>query len=168
MVQLRFYGSFFKHFMSQNQTYLTVEGKVKLQTELANLKLKLREIADRIDKAKELGDLSENAEYHEAKEDYSFTQGKIQQIEYDLTHGVVISHNKQSTTVDVGATIVVQHENGKEMKYTIVGSNEASPAQGLISNESPTGQSFLGRKKGDIVEVKTPVGRIKYTIVEIQ
>lgn len=154
--------------MNQNQTYLTTEGKAKLQADLADLKLKLREIADRIDKAKELGDLSENAEYHEAKEDYSFTQGKIQQIEYDLTHGVVISHNKQSSVVDVGATIAVKRENGKEMKYTIVGSNEASPAKGLISNESPIGQSFLGRKKGDIVEVKTPAGTTKYTIVEIQ
>jgi len=154
--------------MDQTQTYLTVEGKAKLQTDLADLKLKLREIADRIDKAKELGDLSENAEYHEAKEDYAFTQGKIQQIEYDLTHGVVISHNKQSTIVDVGATIVVKRENGKTSKYTIVGSNEASPAQGLISNESPIGQAFLGRKKGDVVEVKTPTGGVKYTIEEIQ
>lgn len=154
--------------MAQNQTYLTAEGKAKLQAELADLKLKLRDIADRIDKAKELGDLSENAEYHEAKEDYAFTQGKIQQIEYDLTHGVVISHNRQSTTVDVGATIVVKRENGKELKYTIVGSNEANPVQGLISNESPIGESFLGRKKGDSVEVKTPGGATKYTIVEIQ
>ncbi|HBW73915.1 MAG: Transcription elongation factor GreA [Candidatus Magasanikbacteria bacterium GW2011_GWA2_45_39] len=154
--------------MDKTQTYLTVEGKAKLQTDLADLKLKLREIADRIDKAKELGDLSENAEYHEAKEDYAFTQGKIQQIEYDLTHGVVISHNKQSTIVDVGATIVVKRENGKTSKYTIVGSNEASPAQGLISNESPIGQAFLGRKKGDVVEVKTPTGGVKYTIEEIQ
>lgn len=154
--------------MSQNQTYLTAEGKAKLQKDLADLKLKLREIADRIDKAKELGDLSENAEYHEAKEDYAFTQGKIQQIEYDLTHGVVISHNKQSATVDVGATILLKRENGTEVKYTIVGSNEANPAQGLISNESPIGQSFLGRKKGDNVEVKTPGGATKYTIIEIQ
>ncbi|MBI5229693.1 MAG: transcription elongation factor GreA [Candidatus Magasanikbacteria bacterium] len=154
--------------MDQTQTYLTAEGKAKLQTDLVDLKLKLREIADRIDKAKELGDLSENAEYHEAKEDYAFTQGKIQQIEYDLTHGVVISHNKQSTTIDVGATIVVKRENGKESQYTIVGSNEANPAQGLISNESPIGQAFLGKKKGDVVEVKTPAGGVKYTIEEIQ
>lgn len=154
--------------MNQNQTYLTAEGKTKLQTDLTDLKLKLRDIADRIDKAKELGDLSENAEYHEAKEDYAFTQGKIQQIEYDLTHGVLINHNKQSTTVDVGATIVVKRENGKELKYTIVGSNEANPMQGLISNESPIGQAFLGRKKRDTVEVKTPAGAVKYEIVDIE
>ena len=154
--------------MEPSQTYLTAEGQAKLKVELADLKLKLREIADRIDKAKELGDLSENAEYHEAKEDYAFTQGKIQQIEYALTHGVVITHNTKSTTVDVGATITVKKDNGKELIYTIVGSNEANPSNGLISNESPIGQAFLGKKKGDTVEVKTPGGAIKYLIVEVK
>lgn len=154
--------------MQSNQTYLTTEGKAKLEAELIGLKLKLREIADRIDKAKELGDLSENAEYHEAKEDYAFTQGKIQQIEYNLAHGVIINRTKQSAMVDVGATIRVKRKNGKEIKYTIVGSNEANPAQGLISNESPIGQAFLGRKKGDTVEVKTPAGAVQYTILEIE
>ncbi len=154
--------------MAQTPSYLTREGLKNLQEELAQLKIKLREIIDRIDKAKELGDLSENAEYHEAKEDYAFTQGRILEIEDALSRAALIETKPGSDRVTIGATIKIKNERGEEKKYKIVGSNEADPMKGLISNESPLALAFLGRKKGDRVEVKTPGGVVVYNIEEIE
>lgn len=149
-------------------TYLTTEGLTKLKQELAELKPKLREIAECIDKAKELGDLSENAEYHEAKEDYAFTAGRIAEIEDTLQRAAVIDKQTQTDSVNIGSTILIKNDNGREIEYTIVGSNEADPARGRISNESPLAQAFFGRKKGERVEVKSPAGTMVYTILEIK
>lgn len=156
--------------MSNNQhpTYFTPQGLEKLKKELIELKAKLREIADRIDRAKELGDLSENAEYHEAKEDYAFTAGKIMEIEDALTRAAVIKEKTATDIVEIGSTVTIKNGTGKETIYTIVGSNEADPARGRISNESPLAQAFLGHRKGERIEVKTPSGLNNYTIVEIK
>lgn len=149
-------------------SYLTPRGLANLKKELIELKEKLREIAERIDRTKELGDLSENAEYHEAKEDYAFTAGRILEIEDTLTRASVITQKSAGDTVEIGSTIVVKGQNGKETEYQIVGSNEADPPRGRISNESPLAQAFLGRKKGERVEVKTPSGTALYTVVAIK
>lgn len=153
--------------MPKTPAYLTPEGLSNLKEELAQLKLKLREIIDRIDRAKELGDLSENAEYHEAKEDYAFTQGRVLEIEDTLSRATIIEEKPGSDRVVIGATIKIKNERGEEKKYKIVGSNEADPIKGLISNESPLARAFLGRPKGEKVEVKTPGGVMAYTIEEI-
>ncbi len=153
---------------NQQPTYLTPEGLEKLKNELSALKTKLWEIADRIDKAKELGDLSENAEYHEAKEDYAFTAGRIKEIEDSLNRAAVIPTQKQTEMVEIGSTVRIKSDTNKEIEYTIVGSNEADPARGRISNESPLAQAFFGRRKGERVEVKSPAGIVVYTILEIK
>ncbi len=155
--------------MSNDSTpILTQDGLDKMKDELANLKDRLPEIKDRIAKAKELGDLSENAEYHEARETMAFTQGRIEELESVLNKATVIKKDSNVGVVGIGSVLKIQNDKGKEANYTIVGSNEASPLQGKISNESPLAQSFLGKKKGDRVEVKTPVGINVYTILEIK
>lgn len=151
-----------------DQIYLTAQGLEKLKLELMTLKTKLREIAERIDKAKELGDLSENAEYHEAKEDYAFTAGKIMEIEDTLNRATVMAEQTQKEVVQMGSTVRVQNGAGKEKEYTLVGPNEADPLAGRISYESPLAQSFLGHKRGERVEVTTPGGSTNYTIVGIK
>lgn len=154
--------------MSEQVNYLTPDGLIKLKQELVELKTKLLTIAERIDQSKELGDLSENAEYHEAKEDYAFTKGKIMEIESSLSHAMMIEKETGSVSkITVGSTIKIKGTNNKEAEYIIVGSNEADPLKGRISNESPLAQAFLGHKKGDKVEVKTPIGIVVYTILEV-
>ena len=154
--------------MNDTPTYLTTDGLDNLKKELADLKVKMPEIAKRINEAKELGDLRENAEYHMAKEDYAFTQGKIFEIEDMLKRVVVIEKNGHAS-IRIGSTIKIKNlSNQKEIEYTIVGSNEAFPQKGFISNESPLAQAFLNHKKGDRVEVKTPVGSTNYAIEEVR
>ncbi|HBH16703.1 MAG: Transcription elongation factor GreA [Parcubacteria group bacterium GW2011_GWD2_43_10] len=149
------------------QQYLTREGLAKLKVELKQLKtVKRKEIALRIQEAKELGDLSENAEYAEAKSEQGFIEGRIIEIENTLKNAVVISEEKSSGLVKVGSSLKVK-TNDNEMTLTIVGSNEANPGNGLISNESPLGQALLGHKVGDQVEVKVPAGVVKYKILSI-
>lgn len=155
-------------YMNDKPIYLTAEGLKKIKNELTELKAKLREIADRIDRAKELGDLSENAEYHEAKDDYAFTAGKIMELENAVNRASVISQQKQSEIVQIGSTVKILDKNGQEKEYTLVGPNEADPVEGRLSYESPLAQAFLGRKPGDKVEVKTPGGPVSYTILEIK
>jgi len=154
--------------MAKTPSYLTSDGLKHLQEEVAQLKMKLREVVDRIDKAKELGDLSENAEYHEAKEDYAFTQGRILEIEDALSRAALIETKPGGDRVVIGSTIKIKNDQGQEKKYQIVGSNEADPLKGLISNESPLARAFLGRSKGERAEVKTPGGVAAYTIEEIE
>lgn len=149
------------------QAYLTREGLAKLKIELKELKsVKRKEIAARIQEAKELGDLSENAEYAEAKDQQGFTEGRIIELENVIKNATVISDDATGGVVQIGSTMMLKVESG-EKQYTIVGSNEADPAKGLISNESPLGQAFLGRKVGETVEVKVPKGVVKYKIVKI-
>lgn len=155
--------------MSQDsQTYITKEGLEKFKRELKELKTtKRKEIASRIQEAKELGDLSENAEYAEAKTDQAFVEGRIIELENLLKNATIISEDTSGEIVQVGSTVIFQGPDG-EKKYTIVGSNEADPAQGLISNESPLGQSFLGARVGDKVEVRLPRRLVHYTVKSIE
>jgi len=149
------------------ETVLTPEGHKKLLQELEVLRQKRKVISDRIQEAKELGDLSENAEYHEAKNDQAFTEGRIIEIEALLNNARVAGKpSKHLGTVQLGSTVMVSQES-KQYTYHIVGINEADPAHGNISNESPLGKMFLGKKKGEIVEVQTPKGLQAFTIEEI-
>lgn len=148
-------------------TFLTTEGLKKIEGELEELKIKRREISARIQEAKELGDLSENAEYHEAKNEQAFAEGRIVELEAMLHHAKIIEKPSKRTSVQIGSTISVSTEVLGKQTYTIVGSNEANPKEGFISNESPLGRSFLGKKKGEIVAVHTPKGIVAYTISDI-
>jgi transcription elongation factor GreA len=150
-----------------NTQYLT-QGKFNaLKEELVDLKKnKKPTIAQRIDEARQMGDLSENAEYHTAREAMSWTMSRIKQIEAILDNAEIIT-KKESGKVSIGSIITVS-VNDKEKSYTIVGAQEADPLKGKISNESPLGEAFIGKKKGDVIEIKVPVGLQEYTILEIQ
>ena len=148
--------------------YISAEGLEKLKHELQELKTTVRkDIAERIESAKQLGDLSENAEYQEAKDAQSQNEARIAELEDILREAVIISENHRTDVVDIGSTVSVTTPQGA-MTYTIVGSEEADPKEGKISNESPLGRAFLGRKKGEEVEVKAPVGIQVYTIRDIR
>ncbi len=149
---------------------LTKEGLEKLQNELEILKtVERQKIAQRIQTAKELGDLSENAEYSEAKEQQALNETRVAEIEDIIKNSEVVDSSKATSMdkVTIGSTIIVN--NGKEDKtFTIVGSNEADPLNGKISNESPLAISFIGKKVGDKALVTTPKGTIEYKIKNIQ
>ncbi len=149
-----------------NTVFITKEGYDKLKKELDELKnVRRKEVAERIEIAKDMGDLSENAEYHEAKDEQGFIEGRIAELEVMLPNAVIIEHN-QDGCVGVGNTVRVS-ANGKEKEYTIVGASEADPLAGRISNESPLGKAFLGKCKGDTVEVSVPSGKMIYTILSV-
>jgi transcription elongation factor GreA len=147
--------------------YVTKQGLEKLQKELDELKtVRRKEVAKRIEIAKDMGDLSENAEYNEAKEEQGFIEGRIQDLEAQLPNAVIIEHQDVGCVV-LGSTVRVS-ANSKEKEYTIVGANEADPMSGRISNESPLGMAFLGKCAGDTVEVKVPSGTMIYSIISIK
>jgi len=149
-----------------NNIYITKEGLAKLRKELDELKnVRRKEIALRIEIAKDMGDLSENAEYHEAKDEQGFIEGRIMELEQMLVNAIVIEHNNTGC-VNVGNTVRVSVK-GKEKEYTIVGANEADPLAGRISNESPLGIAFIGKCPGDSVEVKVPSGKMIYHIISV-
>ena len=154
--------------MSKHQTYLTAEGEVKLKAELAELTGPRREeLAQRLRSAIQMGDLSENADYHKAKEDQAFLEGRIQEIESVLRSAIIIER-KNSDVVTVGAHITVQEDNFEPETYYLVGAKEADPRQGKISNESPIGKALIDHKVGDVVEAETPGGTIKFKILKIE
>lgn len=147
--------------------YLSEGGLEKLKQELQELKTKKRqEIAARLLHAKSLGDLSENAEYQETKEEQSLVESQIAELEETIRNAVVIKSHR-TDQVTIGSTVRVRSDKGEET-YTIVGSEEANPAEGKISNESPLGKTFLGHKTGDQMETKTPSGTNFYEILEIR
>lgn len=151
-----------------SEQIISQEGYDKLKKELDYLlTVKRREIADRIEKAKELGDLSENAEYSEAKDAQALNDSRIQEISNILKNITVVDNKKNNNEVGMGSTVTVKTGN-KEKKFTIVSFNEADPVEGRISNESPLGVSFLGKKKGEEVLVSTPKGEVKYKILKIE
>lgn len=154
--------------MSDQVTYLTKEGQEKLRAELDLLvHTRRKEIASRIQEAKELGDLSENAEYQEAKNEQAFNEGRIEELEATLRNVTVIDEvTKNSGIIQVGS--VVHADNGQHHTMHIVGSNEADPIAGKISNESPLGQSLIGKKVGDQVVVTTPRGPVTFTITKVE
>lgn len=148
--------------------YFTKEGLKKLQTELEKLKKETRvEVAERLKRAKEYGDLSENSEYADAKEAQAKLESRIFELEGIIRNVAIIKKSNQKNTVTIGSTVEVQ-KGFKDFKYTIVGSQEADPEANLISNKSPLGKAFLGKKIGDIIEINTPNGKAKYKVVKIE
>lgn len=146
---------------------LTQEGLRKIEEELEERRIRMRQkIASAIKEAKEQGDLSENAEYSEAKRQQSENESRIAELEFLLKESVVVSYAKGSNSVQMGSRIKVKW-NGKEMEFQIVGSNEANPSEMKISNESPMGKGFMGKKKGEVVEIETPAGKTKYKILKV-
>lgn len=154
--------------MNEKAQYVSQSRFDELKKEYNELKnVKILEIADVINEAKQQGDLSENAEYHQAKEEMAWAQGRLLELEQILGNCVIINGNSKDDTVSVGKTIVVEVK-GVKKEYTVVGPQEANPFEGLISNESPLGQAFLGHKAGDKVDVETPSGKQIYTIKEVK
>ncbi len=149
------------------QVYLTATGLKSLQEEYNDLiNNKRHSIATRIQKAREYGDLSENAEYAEAKDEQSFIEGRILELEQILQNVAVIEQT-DTDTVQLGCTVKV-HINGKDDSFNIVGAQEADPRLKKISHESPLGRALIGKKVGSIVEVDAPVGKISYKILSIE
>jgi transcription elongation factor GreA len=154
--------------VNSKTTYISKDGLDKLRAELEEiLSVRRPEIAQRIHDAKEHGDLSENAEYEDAKNEQAFVEGRIQTLEAMIKNAAIIDEHTSTDHVQIGSTVKVKGEDGAET-FMIVGSAEARPADGRISNESPVGRALLGRKKGDKVVVKVPAGDFAYTIVEIK
>jgi transcription elongation factor GreA len=151
-------------------TYLTAEGASKLEAELKDLKGPEREaLAHRLRDAIQMGDLSENADYHKAKEDQGFLEGRIQELEFALQNVIII--NASSTpknVVAVGVWVTVKESSFEPEVYYMVGSQEADPRSGKISYESPIGRALMDHRVGDIVEAETPGGSIKLTILKIE
>ncbi len=151
-----------------NEQIISQEGYDKLKDELNLLATTRRkEIAERIERAKELGDLSENAEYSEAKDAQALNEGRILELTNILKNVTVVKNEGSNEQVAMGSKVTVK-SNDKEKQYTIVSFNEADPLNGKISNESPLGVAFLNKKKGDAVEVETPKGLVKYKILKIE
>jgi len=154
----------------QGVEYMSKEGYEKLKQELEILKTRERiQIAERLEYAKSLGDLSENAEFDAAKEEQMLNEMRIGELEQLLRRATIVDKNLSTSSVGIGSTIVVRmKESDKEETYTMVGSSEETdPLRGHISHESPLGRAFLGCKKGELVTVTTPRGATKYVIVEI-
>lgn len=148
--------------------YLTSAGITKLKEELDDLIANQRpKIAGRLKEAKEYGDLSENAQWDDAKDQQAFIEGRISEIENILKHSVMIEQPKNKDTVGLGSVVHVEVEDGVQ-EYTIVGSPEANPEEGKISNESPIGMALIGCKKGDQVEVDVPAGKMTFKIKHIK
>lgn len=146
--------------------YLTKEKKAELEAELKHLQtVRRKEIADALEYAKSLGDLSENAEYHQAREEQAYCEDRISHVEQILKNAVVMDTH-QVGVVGVGSVVTIVKKGDKaERIFTIVGSEEANVPEGKISNESPLGEALIGKKKGDKVSVTAPKGIIEYTVV---
>ncbi len=140
----------------------------EIEEELKDLKTnKRKEIADRLEYAKSLGDLSENAEYKEAKEQQSFLEEKIARLEDIVRRAVIITEHK-GDTIEIGSSVRIKRtDTGVEKQYQIVGPEEVDVLSGKISNHSPVGTALIGKKKGDSVSVESPKGKIEYKIIEI-
>jgi len=154
--------------VNNKPSYLSREGLAKLRDELEELKnVRRPEVAARISDAKEHGDLSENAEYEDAKNEQAFVEGRIQSLEALIKNAIIIDEHHSTDFVQIGSTVDVESADGKET-YTIVGSAEAAPRAGRISNESPVGRALIGRRKGDKVVISVPGGDSTYTVVAIR
>ena len=153
--------------MNEKEIVLTPEGLSKLQNELDELKsVHRREVNDRIRQAKEYGDLSENAEYEDAKQEQAFIEGRILKLEGMIRNSRIIDESEYAPDeVHLGATVKVKDlKNNESYEFNIVGSAEADPSNQRISNESPLGRALIGHKKGETVDVSTPRGVVKYKI----
>jgi transcription elongation factor GreA len=153
--------------VNNKPTYLSQGGLEKLRSELDEMvQVRRAEVAGRIHDAKEHGDLSENAEYEDAKNEQAFVEGRIQTLEALIKNATIIDEHHSTEHVQIGSTVMVESGDGTE-SFTIVGSAEAAPREGRISNESPVGRVLLGKRKGDRVVVKVPAGDFTYTITKI-
>lgn len=149
--------------------YLTPEGEAKLKAELEDLKGPRREeLAQRLRSAIQMGDLSENADYHKAKEDQGFLEGRIQEIEAILRNSVLIEKTTSTDVVTIGSHVTIQEEDFDPETYHIVGPTEADPRQGKISHESPIGTALMNKKVGQVAEAQAPGGKIKFKILKIE
>ncbi|NLZ93060.1 MAG: transcription elongation factor GreA [Firmicutes bacterium] len=156
--------------MASKEVILTSGGLAKLEKELEYLKsIKRREVADRIKTAISFGDISENSEYEDAKNEQAFIEGRIITLEKMLRNVRIIEDpDSNSEVVVLGSKVVLRDlEFDEDFEYTIVGSAEARPAENKISNESPVGKAILGKKINDVVEVSVPAGVLKYQVVKI-
>ncbi|MDO8750456.1 MAG: transcription elongation factor GreA [Dehalococcoidia bacterium] len=156
--------------MTQRETFLTSEGLTRLEVELEHLRTARRqEVAQRIQRAKGVGGTVDNADYEEAKNEQAFVEGRILTLENTIKKAVLIPDDRvPSGSVELGAVVTVVDPQGKTRTYTIVGSTEADPTKGRISNESPVGKALLGRKVGEEAEVTTPAGVAKFSITKIE
>ncbi len=154
--------------MSDNPVYLTADGLEKLKTELHLLKTEKRPaVTDRIEKARELGDLRENADYHDARDEAAWIEGRISELTEKIRLAVVVGDDKNIDQISIGSTVRLSAEDRPEKTFTIVGATEADPLKGRISNESPLGRVLIGRKLHEKVEMSLPSGIIIYTVEEI-
>ena len=153
-----------------DQSYLTAEGAARLKEELAQLKGPGREsLAKRLRAAIQEGDLSENADYHKAKEDQGFLEGRIQELEYLLKNAIIVAaYEGERDQVDIGARVTIQEEDAPPETYLMVGAKEADPRNGRISHESPIGRALMGRRVGETVTVETPAGLLSLKILQIE
>lgn len=152
------------------QVYLTAEGAEELQRELDTLiNVRRPDLAAKLKEAVSQGDLKENADYHDAKEQQAFIEGRIQYLENVLHSAVIISNDGSSDVVKVGSQVTIVEEGASDEEvYTIVGAAEAKPDEGKISHLSPIGSALLGAKKGEKVRVQTPGGQISFKVKKIQ
>jgi len=152
--------------MEKASTFLTKEGHEKLQKEYEHLtKVRRREVTKRIAKARDYGDISENSEYDTAKEEQSFVEGRILELEDILRNAKIIDQNKKADDVQIGSKVKVDVD-GEEDEFVIVSSVEADPMQGKISDESPVGQALIGSRVGDVVTVSSTI-KSTYKILEV-
>ena len=152
-----------------HQQYLTPEGEAKLKAELQELSGPRREeLAARLRSAIQMGDLSENADYHKAKEDQGFLEGRIQELEAILRNSVIIEKTKSTGVVTIGSQVTIQEDDLDPESYHLVGPTEADPRKGKISHESPIGRALMDKKVGDVAEAETPDGKIKFKIIKIE
>jgi transcription elongation factor GreA len=152
------------------RTYLTADGAAKIEAELKELKGPQREaLAKRLRDAIQMGDLSENADYHKAKEDQGFLEGRIQELEFTLRSAVIVEADSgPKDVVAVDTHVTVQEDTFDPEVFHLVGAKEADPRNGKISHESPIGRALMDRRVGDVVEAETPGGKIKLKILKIE
>ena len=151
-----------------DQTFLTREGLKRLEEELNYLRTVRRaQVAERLHNAQEDGELIENAEYEDAKNEQAFLEGKILDLEAKLSNAVIIANDGTGDSVRLGSNVTIKEQGGKPEKYMLVGAAEASPNDGRISNESPLGRALLGRKVGEDVKVNAPSGTLMFRVVAI-
>jgi transcription elongation factor GreA len=150
-------------------TYLTSEGLERIKEELKVLTgIRRKELAERLRAAIQMGDLSENADYHKAKEDQAFLEGRIQELQYLVRNAVVITNTRKGDRVGMGSKVTIQEGNHPQETYHLVGPKEADPRNGRISHESPIGRALMDRRVGDEVGVETPSGKVFFIIRKIE
>jgi len=154
--------------VNNKPSYLSRQGLDRLRAELDEMtSVRRAEVAQRIHDAKEHGDLTENAEYEDAKNEQAFVEGRIQALEALIKNAIIIDEHHSTDHVQIGSTVVVESTDGRQT-FTIVGSAEAKPTEGRISNESPVGRALLGKKRNEAVLVRVPAGDFSYTVIDIR